>query len=175
MVLENETLRHAAGGSEASAFLIDMNKVFEDFVSERLARYLTGHLAVAAQRSLPLDTGGQVRIRPDLIFERARGQIVYVADIKYKVTDDGYGREADYYQILAYAATLGIPEGMLIYCQRDGAAPPRDVEVRILGTRLRTWMVDFSGSRTQVERQMQAPLPRHRESSQRLIICRTPR
>jgi len=30
------------------------------------------------------------------------------ADTKYKITADGYGREADYYQILAYTAALGV-------------------------------------------------------------------
>lgn len=155
MVLANETLRHAAGGAAASAFLIDMNKVFEEFVADRLTRYLTGHLSVASQRPLHLDTGEHVRIKPDLTFEEAPARVVYVADTKYKITADGYGRDADYYQILAYATALGVPEGMLVYCQRDGTAPPRDVQVRTVGTSLRTWHVDISGPPLQIERQMQ--------------------
>jgi 5-methylcytosine-specific restriction enzyme subunit McrC len=125
-----------------------------EFVTARLTRYLIGHLAVDAQRTLHLDTGSQVRTRPDLIFERERAKPAYVADIKYKITADGYGREADYYQILAYATALGVPEGMLIYCQDDGTTPSRETQVRILGTRLRTWPVDLSGTPAQIEREM---------------------
>jgi 5-methylcytosine-specific restriction enzyme subunit McrC len=109
---------------------------------------------VRAQRTLHLDAGRHVRIRPDLIFERGPGEPVYVADTKYKITADGFGREADYYQILAYATALGVPEGMLIYCQCGGMAPPRDVRVRNLGTRLRTWPVDLSGGPADVDLQL---------------------
>jgi 5-methylcytosine-specific restriction enzyme subunit McrC len=154
MVLADETLRDAAGASAAGVFLIDMNKVFEEFVTARLARYLAGRLIVKAQGTRHLDAGQHVRIRPDLIFERGPGEAVYVADTKYKITADGYGREPDYYQILAYATALGVPEGMLIYCQRDGIPPPRDVQVRTLGTHLRTWLVDLSGTPACVEEQL---------------------
>ena len=52
---------------------------------------------------------------------------MYVADTKYKITADGYARDTDYYQILAYTRALDVPAGMLIYCQRDGDAPPRAI------------------------------------------------
>jgi len=38
-----------------------------------------------------LDVEGSIRIRPDLGFESGGGEATYVADIKYKVTDDGFG------------------------------------------------------------------------------------
>ena len=71
-----------------------------------------------------LDVEGSIRIRPDLGFESGGGEATYVADIKYKVTDDGFGREADYYQLVAYTIALEFPEGLLIYCQNDGGTPP---------------------------------------------------
>jgi 5-methylcytosine-specific restriction enzyme subunit McrC len=92
---------------------------------------------------------------PDLVFELETGKATYVADTKYKITASGFGREADYYQILAYAAALGVPEGMLIYCQRDGGAPPREIQVQKLGKRLISWPIGFDGTTADIERQLQ--------------------
>ena len=110
-----------------------MNKEFEDYVASRLRRYLAARQIVHLQWRDKLDSVGSVRIKPDLVFGPAVGLITYVADSKYKVTADGFGREADYYQLLAYTSALNLPEGLLIYCQHDGSTPPRLVDVRNLG------------------------------------------
>ena len=116
--------------------------MFEEFVALRLRRYLSGRLIVHPQWLDRLDVEGSIRIRPDLVFESGGGEATYVADIKYKVTDDGFGREADYYQLLAYTTALELPpEGLLIYCQNDGGTPPREIKVRNRGARLRTWAI----------------------------------
>jgi 5-methylcytosine-specific restriction enzyme subunit McrC len=138
-LLADSSLLNAAGTTGAAVFLIDMNKAFEDFVTSRLTRYPHGQLHLAPQQPADRDTAAKVQIKPDLTFTHRYGQAAYVADTKYKITSSGYGREADYYQILAYATALGVPEGMLIYCQHDGSTPPRQVQVRNLGTRLTTW------------------------------------
>ena len=156
MILGNASLLDAAGAAGAAVFLIDMNKAFEDFVASRLTRYLAGHLIVRAQRPERLDTAGQVRIKPDLVFERTPGTTAYIADSKYKITSDGFGREADYYQILAYTSALNAPEGMLIYCQHDGNAPPQQIDVRNLGTRLATWALRLDRTPGHVEQELQA-------------------
>jgi 5-methylcytosine-specific restriction enzyme subunit McrC len=118
----------------------------EAALTARLRRYLSGQLLVHPLRRSHHDTADHVRIKPDLVFERRRAGIAYVADTKYKVTSDGLGREADYYQILAYATALNVPEGLLIYCQHDGTVPPRHIDVRNLGTRLATWAVYLAGT-----------------------------
>lgn len=151
MVLASQTLRGAAGAAGAGVFLIDMNTAFETFVAARLSRYLAGHLTVCPQQTKPLGHGGTVNIRPDLIFEHPAGTAVYVADTKYKITADGYARDADYYQILAYTRALDVPAGMLIYCQRDGNAPPTAITVGAQQTRLDTWALTLSGSPADIE------------------------
>jgi 5-methylcytosine-specific restriction enzyme subunit McrC len=156
LVLGNETLLNAVGGTSAGVFLIDMNKAFESFVAARLDRHLTGRLSVHQQRTAKLDIDGSIRIVPDLVFERGPGNIAYVADTKYKITAGGYGREADYYQILAYTAALGVPEGMLIYCQRDGATPPREIQVQNLGKRLVSWPINLGGAPADIEQQLRS-------------------
>ena len=88
-------------------------------------------------------------IRPDLVFCR-QGHEVYVADIKYKLTDDARARTSDYYQLLAYATALDLPEGVLIYCLDDGGRPERTVTVRHAGKLLYTLAIDLSGPPTEV-------------------------
>lgn len=156
IILSGSSILDAVGTAGAAVFLIDMNKVFEEFVESRLKRYLADRLLVHGQWPDRLDLAGSVRIKPDLVFESVGRETSYVADSKYKVTADGFGREADYYQLLAYTASLNLREGLLIYCQHDGTAPPQQVDVRHLGTRLRTWAVRLDRTPGHVEDEMRA-------------------
>ena len=121
LILANFTLQDRHGDIAASAFMLDMNQLFEDFVTVRLQRELRGQFEVASQRRLHFDVERQVQMKPDLTFRRA-GDTVGVADIKYKLAsrkesdpDGAYGRAADYYQLLAYMTALDMDEGTLIY------------------------------------------------------------
>jgi len=141
LVLENLTLQDTIGDVTASSFMLDMNELFERFVTERLRRALRGRLNVKDQHRDHLDEEHSVRIRPDLLFCPERSPR-FVADIKYKLTDESAGSgpdsrstrrgrdikykltdgsaggsNADLYQLLAYTTALGLPEGMLIYCR----------------------------------------------------------
>ena len=154
LILSGSSILDAVGAAGAAVFLVDMNKVFEEFVESRLRRYLVGRLAVRGQCPCRLDITGAVRIKPDLVFNSPGRDLMYVADTKYKVTADGYGREADYYQLLAYTAALDLDEGLLIYCQHDGTAPAQQIQVRHLGTRLLTWAVRLDRKPRDVEDEM---------------------
>ena len=149
LLLENLTLADRRGQHAASSFVVDMNRLFENFVTQRLRRALRGHLEVRDQVNSHLDTRRQVPIRPDLMF-RSQGHEVYVADIKYKLTDDARARTSDYYQLLAYTTALDLPEGVLIYCLADGGQPERTVTVRHAGKLLHTLAIDLSGPPTEV-------------------------
>lgn len=118
VILRSGGVRDRAGTLEASTFLIDMNRLFERFVTVQLRRLLAGKLEVRDQEQHHLDVGRKIPMRPDLVFYR-RGEPVLVADVKYKLTDDGFGRNADYYQLLAYCTSLGLAEGLLIYAAED--------------------------------------------------------
>ncbi len=116
LVLANLTLQDAVGQTQASSFMLDMNKLFERFVTERLRRALRGRVDVKDQHRDRLDEERTVAIKPDLVFRKA-GAPRFVADIKYKLTGEtAGGRTADYYQLLAYTTALDLPEGVLIYC-----------------------------------------------------------
>lgn len=144
LILENLTLVDQRGDTTASSFLLDMNKLFERFVTERLRRALHGRLEVHAEAPEHLGERRQVPMKPDLEFRR-RGATVYVADIKYKLTHDARARNGDYYQLLAYATALDLPEGVLIYCLADGGRPERSVTVRYSGKVLHTQAIDLTG------------------------------
>lgn len=145
LLLSNLTLVDQRGDRSASSFLVDMNRLFEDFVTERLRRALRGRLEVLSQRPVHLGVGRKVRMRPDLVFRR-QGTVVYVADIKYKLTSDARARTSDYYQLLAYTTALDLPEGLLIYCLADGGRPERTVTVRHADKTLHTLAINLSGT-----------------------------
>lgn len=150
LILRNLSLIDRVGSADASAFTVDMNVVFEEWVTDRLARHLRGRLRVVAQHREHLGLGRKVTMYPDL--ELWRGdELTYVADLKYKLTGSGLGRNPDYYQLLAYATALGLPEGLLIYCQHDGTVPDREIVVRNAGTSLHTHALDLSGSPAEAE------------------------
>ncbi|WP_419945776.1 McrC family protein [Candidatus Poriferisodalis sp.] len=137
LILANCTLQDQHGDTAASAFMLDMNQLFEDFVTARLQRALRGRLDVRPQTRLYLDDERQVQIKPDLTFGH-RGETVGVADLKYKLAEadtsmTGAGplaRHGDYYQLLAYTTALKLSEGTLIYCadvDRDETGESGDV------------------------------------------------
>ncbi len=126
--------------------MVNMNDVFEDFVFANLRQRLHGIWSVG-KRKVPLDVVGYVPTEPDLLFADPSGMNVLVADSKYKLISDGRGRNADYYQLLAYCTSLGLPRGVLIYCDANSESrPPRAVEVRHSGAILEAFQVGLSGS-----------------------------
>lgn len=117
LVLRGGSFEPQAGGVHVDGFLLDMNRVFEDFVTDVLGDALRTHGGrVQPQETRHhLDTAGQLGLRPDLVWYSAHRQPVGVADAKYKVDKDGRYPEADLYQMLAYCTRLGLDYGHLIY------------------------------------------------------------
>jgi 5-methylcytosine-specific restriction enzyme subunit McrC len=153
VLLESLTLVDQRGGATASSFLVDMNKLFERFVTERLRRALRGRLEIRAEPPVHLGAGRQVLMYPDLEFRR-RGSVAYVGDVKYKLTADAKARNADYYQLLAYTTALDLPEGVLIYCLADGGRPERSVTVQHAGKVLHTRAIDLTGPASSVAQEI---------------------
>ncbi len=151
LLLDNLTLVDRRGATSAASFMVNMNDLFERFVTERLRRATQGRLILESQVTDHLDTAKQVQIRPDLLFRHPdSGRVTYVGDIKYKLADDAWGRSPDYYQLLAYTTALDLPEGVLIYCRTEGAARAKEVTVRNAGKTLHVRSVDMGGSSSEV-------------------------
>jgi 5-methylcytosine-specific restriction enzyme subunit McrC len=156
LVLDSLAIESRGGARDAPTFLVDMNKVFEEFVGERLRSLLHPRLLVRQQETFPFNTSHrQPRINPDLVL-RQGAAIAYVADTKYKLLGDEWGRAPDYYQLLAYTDALDVPEGLLIYCDDGATAPPRVVDVPNTAKSLVTKAIPLDGRPADIDRQMEA-------------------
>ena len=152
LVLQNLTLIDDAGSTGASSFLVDMNLLFQRFITLRLRRALRERLHVIDEPTLYLGVGNRVAMNPDLEFlGPSSGRVEYVADVKDKLTKDGRARSSDYYQLLAYATALNLTEGMLIYATSDGSPPENEVVVRHSEQSLYTFRINLSGSSDEVD------------------------
>lgn len=154
LVLANLTLTDLRGATSASSFMVDMNELFQRFVTERLRRELRGRLNVIDEPIVHLGVGRQVSMQPDLVFRATDIAVRYVGDVKYKVAAEARGRSSDYYQLLAYTTAMNLREGVLIYCRRQGDADQSTVTVRNAGTKLVLRSVDLTGSPEQVDHEI---------------------
>ena len=105
-MLANLTLQdRILAKTQASSFMLDMNELVRALRHRALAAgTCKGRLDVKGQHQDRLDEGTlRWTIKPDLLFSAERHRPRCVADVKYKLTDDtAAGRNADYYQLLAY-------------------------------------------------------------------------
>lgn len=148
LVLRHGAFEQGRGAVRASGFLMDLNAVFQEFVTQALRETLG--LSERELRSdagvgrITLDDTGMVRLKPDLSWwEGAR--CVFVGDVKYKnLAGDRSVPNADLYQLLAYATALDLPGGLLIYAQ--GEADAGNYRVRHCGKMLEVAALDLSGN-----------------------------
>ncbi len=151
-------LRHWAfeadrGGTRAAGFLMNMNTVFQEFVTEvlrdelRVSEHtLCSDKELTGQRRIHLDDGdddGEIRLKPDLTWWDG-ATCTFVGDAKYKNVTGERVPNADLYQLLAYTTALDLPGGPLVYAR--GEAAERTYQVRYAGTRLEVVAVDLAGS-----------------------------
>ncbi len=156
LILANLTLHDAHGSRPAPSFMVDMNDLFQRFVTERLRRALQGRLELVAEPTVHLGLDQKVSMHPDLTFRRPGEGTLYVGDIKYKLVDDAQARATDYYQLLAYTTAMDLPEGVLIYCRRPGDPDFRSVTVKNAGKKLIVRAIDLSGSANRVDLELES-------------------
>lgn len=151
-VLKGFGVAHSEGSLNAVAFLVDMNRLFEEWIGAELRERLWPRVQVSEQEGVPLSKGPTVRMNPDLLF-RARGTVVLVGDVKYKLTGSGIAHNSDYYQLLAYATATDVELGILIYCRAD-EAPARTITIENGGQRLTCHPLPLAGDCRQVSREV---------------------
>ena len=148
-------LRHSAfesdrGQVRASGFLVDMNKLFQEFLTVALREALGVSERVFGESAIPsLDEGqeegkeGMVHLRPDLVW-RDGASCIFVGDAKYKNITGKSVPEDDLYQMLAYVTALDLSSGLLVYAQ--GEADVATYTVRHSRKRLEVTSLDMSGT-----------------------------
>lgn len=139
------------GGVQTSTFLVDMNKVFEDFLVVALREALGLDAQTfrqgAAGKSLYLDTGRAIKLEPDLSWWDG-GRCRFVGDAKYKRVNVAGILNADIYQMLAYTVATGLDAGLLVYAAGEG--DPATHAVVNLAKTLHVVALDLSGSADQI-------------------------
>jgi 5-methylcytosine-specific restriction enzyme subunit McrC len=136
-----------SGSTACPAFLLDMERVFEHYVTNGVARAYAARsdITVAVQ---PLIVANQpevglpdIQLRPDFTVA-AGGRRFLVGDAKWKSLTGSPLVTTDLYQVISYCTALGIKRGLLIYPgNRDRAwnyslaHAPVMVEIRTLRVR----------------------------------------
>lgn len=105
---------HQLYDRSAPPFLVDMPKLFEQFVAEWLRLHLPPEYDLHEQRGIRLGRSDEVSFSVDLVLlERATQRPIAVLDTKYKTSSSPIA--GDVQQVIAYAKTLGCHEAILIY------------------------------------------------------------
>ncbi|CAN5584035.1 McrBC 5-methylcytosine restriction system component [soil metagenome] len=155
LILQATSFEVSHGAVRSTAFLVDMNRVFEDFVVTALRESLSVSETVFPQGSYRhttyLDHGRQIRLQPDISWWQGR-ECLFVGDVKYKRVDHRGVKHADIYQLLSYTIAADLPGGLLIYAagEADGAMH----EIRHLGKRLQVIPLDLDGTPEQILKQI---------------------
>ena len=123
LILRHWTYEAKRGGVRARGFMIDMNRVFQEFVTLALREELgVSERRFCSDKEIPhpiyLAAGRKVRLEPDLSWWEGAA-CMFVGDAKYKRIDGGKVPNADLYQLLAYATALDLPGGLLVYAKEE--------------------------------------------------------
>jgi 5-methylcytosine-specific restriction enzyme subunit McrC len=116
LVLHHQSFEVGPGGLPIAAFVVHMDKLFENFVGTALRE---AWAACPGQTELQhwadFDDSGVMRINVDVV-HFVGGVPRIVADAKYKLeSSTGRYRNPDHYQMLAYCNALHVPAAWLVY------------------------------------------------------------
>lgn len=147
LILRHTSIETLRGNVRASGFLVDMNSVFQEFVTRALRRALgLSERTFRSDKLLPgiwLDEAERIRLKPDLTWWEGR-ECTFVGDAKYKKVQDARVPNADLYQLLAYTVALDLPGGLLVYAKGEDKEIVH--RVRHVGKALEVAALDLSGS-----------------------------
>lgn len=137
----------------APGFLMNMNDVFQQFVTRKLREVLGESERTLRSDDEPvgtLDEDGRANLKPDISLWK-NNTCIFVGDVKYKDLESRRENRvwdipsADLYQALAYATALGLPGALLIYAKGRSDRDPPSYRVKCAGKRLELVTVDLDG------------------------------
>jgi 5-methylcytosine-specific restriction enzyme subunit McrC len=142
LVLRSTSVEEGTGDVTVNGFLLDMPKLFEDFVTAALREALVAAHGGRVDDQDPhhFDEAGQILLRPDIVW-KLRGTPLAVVDAKYKAEKPAGYPNADLYQLLAYCTVLGLPRGHLVYAK--GSEEPAHYVVRRSGIEIIGHAIDL--------------------------------
>jgi len=142
LILNASSITAEHGQSAATAFIFDMNEVFESFLYAALREAFRQYAGELRRQWVDhLDEERGLQLKPDITWWRG-GRVVAVMDAKYKsLVDRATMPNADAYQMLAYCIGLGLRRGFLVYA-KDSGERVRDYVVKRHGYEIRVRSVD---------------------------------
>lgn len=162
LILASVAFEVQRGTVHASAFIVDMNQVFERFVFEALRDALA--LSERAFRRgvssrLFLAEGSRIELKPDLSWWQG-DDCVFIGDAKYKVPASDIPN-ADVYQALAYTVGADLPGAILVYPL--GERDPGTYRIPFVNKTVEVVCVDLSSTSSELLSQMRRVAQRVRE------------
>ena len=124
LVFRSCSVDQGPGRVSMSGFLLNLNVIFENFVTIALTEALApfggrGRM----QDRWHLDEAAAIVMKPDLVWYPSGGSGPgIVVDAKYKAEKATGFPNADLYQMLAYCSVLGLSEGHLVYAKGNEVA-----------------------------------------------------
>jgi 5-methylcytosine-specific restriction enzyme subunit McrC len=120
VILRNASAEPGEGQQESASFVVDMDRVFEDFVGKALRQAMAvfpGEMRLQYNALLneAVRDSDRLSVRPDAV-HLLGGRPVVVYDAKYRARSDrGASLSADHFQMLAYCTALQVPTAWLVY------------------------------------------------------------
>ena len=134
LLLDHLSPSGAYGSNQFLAFLVNMDTLFEKYITTVLEEMSIEGVTVIAQDTLSLDLEGTIGVRPDVVFYRG-AEACLALDAKYKRGE----QNADVYQALAYGHALDMKRVVLVYPKtetvghaRHRIRPIGDIEVVVI-------------------------------------------
>ena len=145
LILLHSEFEAEHGDVRANGFLVDMNYLFQEFVTQALREQLAGSgITLRGEKGAWFDDDKKAWLKPDLSCWEDSDTCSFVGDAKYKDLTGKRAENADLYQLLAYATALNLPGGLLIYAQGD--AKLEKYSVRYADRQLEVAALDLSGT-----------------------------
>jgi 5-methylcytosine-specific restriction endonuclease McrBC regulatory subunit McrC len=148
LLAQSQTPSLDAGATPSPGYLLDMERVFERYLTTGLEQQFTGWgWQVQRQPTLPVSVPNSrqpgVLIRPDLLVLRQEEPIL-VVDAKWKRLKNHQPRTEDLYQALAYCLALDCRNAALVYPGKKSVC--QEIRLQQPGTRLRVDTLNVSRS-----------------------------
>jgi 5-methylcytosine-specific restriction enzyme subunit McrC len=110
--LDNSGPTHQYGKHTMMPFMVNMARLFEEFVARWLAAHLPWNWRLETQYRVPLDQAGAMHFDIDLVlWDVQSDRPICVLDTKYKTAETS----PDISQIISYAEAVGCRHAILIY------------------------------------------------------------
>lgn len=166
LILGSRSIDTRSGLIQGDAFLLDMSRVFEDFVVKSMREQLglSEHAFPQQGKGQPLylDKSSDLRLKPDLSWWEGDA-CVFIGDVKYKKTrESGHVLHPDVYQLLAYTTATDLPSGTLVYAK--GESTERNYKIRFAGKEIKVRTLDLTEPPDQILKQIRALVDQVRET-----------